>query len=117
MQGHLSYDMVGVGGCARSFEGLEGVHHNIDDSGPKALIADQLPLNQQLISEYCSGVFPYLWNRAFSYGYGLWIEGLQQPLCGDEKHQQQSLCGDEKHQWEIRLLYKRVESRLGEGCE
>jgi len=56
-----------------SFEGLEGGHHNIDDSGPKALIADQLPLNQQLISEYCSGVFPYLWNRAFSYGYGLWI--------------------------------------------
>ena len=73
MQGHLPYDMVGVGRRARSFEGLEGVHHNIDDSGPKALIADQLPLNQQLISEYCSGVFPYLWNRAFSYGYGLWI--------------------------------------------
>ena len=46
MQGHLSYDMVGVGGRARSFEGLEGGHHNIDDSGPKALIADQLPLNQ-----------------------------------------------------------------------
>src|SRR5271155_1872419 len=32
-----------------------------------------IPLNQQLISEYCSGVFSYLWNRAFSYGYGLWI--------------------------------------------
>ena len=56
-----------------AFEGLEGVHHDIDNSRPKALIADQLPLNHQLISEYCSGVFPYLWNRAFSYGYELWI--------------------------------------------
>jgi hypothetical protein len=45
------------------------------------------------------------------------MDGRLDSLAAEIKNVNTSLCGDEKHQWEIRMLYKRVESRLGEGCE